>query len=202
MSHQPLLTPIARKEVSRKEYSMLEEWAPQTLSAYHCPEITASLSRPGEAITSPGRRRKTRSSSVYEEWKSQALQKDNNTAVSTAPPGDENKQEPVDGTSIHQGLSEAKKKSQRQRRPKAGVSTVRNLPENHNAASSNQYTESADADGGYTAPTGIYIGKEELVNLSNGIKLRTGDVVYFQPTFVEDPWKGIQAIKTECLMRY
>jgi hypothetical protein len=120
---------MSKKEVSRKEYSMLEEWAPQTLNAYHCAESpTATLAGPNEALTTPernpSRRRKTRSSSIYEELKSQALQSDGIVKPATAPPQGETKQGLVNKTSVLRGPGGVESVKGRHQRPaEAGVST-------------------------------------------------------------------------------
>lgn len=125
----PLNSAMSKKEVSRKEYSMLEEWAPQTLNAYHCAESpTATLAGPNEALTTPernpSRRRRTRSSSIYEEWKSQALQSDGIVKPATAPPQGETKQGLVNKTSVLRGPGGVESVKGRHQRPaEAGVST-------------------------------------------------------------------------------
>lgn len=58
------------------------------------------------------------------------------------------------------------------------------------------------SDGGYTAPNGTFIGKDELVKLSNGVKIANGDTVCFLPSFVINPWEGVRVMKTECLPLY
>lgn len=55
---------------------------------------------------------------------------------------------------------------------------------------------------GYTAHTGTYFSLRELAKLSRGLKIPNGDTVYFRPSFVEDPWNNMPAIKTHCLSRY
>lgn len=113
---------------------MLEEWAPQTLNAYHCAEIPmASLAGPSEALTTPecnpSRRRKTRSSSMYEEWKSQALQGDSIVKPTTAPPEGKNKQGLVPNTPVLRGPGGVESAKGRHQRPaQARVSTGMSFP--------------------------------------------------------------------------
>ncbi|KAI9043707.1 uncharacterized protein KD926_003057 [Aspergillus affinis] len=52
--------------------------------------------------------------------------------------------------------------------------------------------------GGYTAPNGTHLRKNELHNLSRGVKILNKDTAYFLPSFVEDPWKDVKPIMTEC----
>ncbi|GES61927.1 hypothetical protein BO71DRAFT_487919 [Aspergillus terreus] len=246
MSCHVLPKPTAKKKVSRKEYSLLEEWAPQTLNAYHCAESPkATLAGPSEALTTPERnptrRRKTRSSSMYEEWKSQALQSDGPVKPATAPPEGEDKQGLVNKTPVLRGPGGVESvKGRHQRSAEAGVSTgiwypcrlfggprktrlivflravarTHPKPTNLTAASTSKEIKSAGlvkpgpqsqkqpSGGGYTSPNGTYVGREELVKLSNGVKIENDDTVYFLPSFVIDPWKGVRVMKTECLRRY
>ncbi|PTU21300.1 hypothetical protein P175DRAFT_0500202 [Aspergillus ochraceoroseus IBT 24754] len=44
------------------------------------------------------------------------------------------------------------------------------------------------------APNGSLISKEELVKLSAGLRLDNTDTVYFLPSFIEEPWKGMKAV--------
>ncbi|OJJ44272.1 hypothetical protein ASPZODRAFT_758118 [Penicilliopsis zonata CBS 506.65] len=56
---------------------------------------------------------------------------------------------------------------------------------------------------GYKTPSGAFLQLQELVKLAAGTT-KNGDGVksYFLPTFIEDPWAGLPAIKTKCLRRF
>lgn len=56
--------------------------------------------------------------------------------------------------------------------------------------------------GGYTAPNGTHLRAGELRQLSNGVKRPDRDRVYFRPSFVEDPWKGVKPVMIECSNRW
>ncbi|PWY80298.1 hypothetical protein BO94DRAFT_587756 [Aspergillus sclerotioniger CBS 115572] len=70
---------ILKRELSQREYELLQEWAPETLKDYTLPKPNPPMNRLPQYQTVPSqlqgpspRRSKVRSSSVYEEWKSQA----------------------------------------------------------------------------------------------------------------------------------
>jgi hypothetical protein len=44
----------------------------------------------------------------------------------------------------------------------------------------------------YTAPSGAGFTLRELGNLKVGVKLDGPDKVYFLPSFIEDPWRGME----------
>ncbi|PYH89461.1 hypothetical protein BO71DRAFT_487919 [Aspergillus ellipticus CBS 707.79] len=54
----------------------------------------------------------------------------------------------------------------------------------------------------YVAPTGVRFRRDELIKWSNGIKNRKNDLVYFRPSFIEDPWKNMKPVLTTFLERY
>ncbi|PLB53130.1 hypothetical protein P170DRAFT_434850 [Aspergillus steynii IBT 23096] len=56
--------------------------------------------------------------------------------------------------------------------------------------------------GGYTAPNGTHLRVGELQRLSCGVKVPNKDTAYFRPSFVEDPWKDVKPIMTECSNRW
>lgn len=77
MSHTVQPKQILKKEVSTKEYNLLQEWAPQALQGYHHSESSSAASTQPEKMPNTvhdpiHRRPKNRSSSMYEEWKAQA----------------------------------------------------------------------------------------------------------------------------------
>jgi len=55
---------------------------------------------------------------------------------------------------------------------------------------------------GFMAPNGTFIDDEELARLSSGVKNSNGDIYYFRPSFVTDPWVGLKPVKIPCLPRY
>ncbi|GAB1194513.1 hypothetical protein APSETT444_003759 [Aspergillus pseudonomiae] len=57
--------------------------------------------------------------------------------------------------------------------------------------------------GGYTAPNGTHLSDHELAKFSNGIEdPESKCVTYFQPCFIEDPWKDLQSVKMKFNTRY
>ncbi|KKA23631.1 hypothetical protein T310_2348 [Rasamsonia emersonii CBS 393.64] len=59
-----------------------------------------------------------------------------------------------------------------------------------------------ETGGGYLAPNGTYMSPEELKAYAKGVKNENGDTVVFFPEFIEDPWKGLKPVPTECERRY
>ncbi|XHF97831.1 hypothetical protein AWENTII_001407 [Aspergillus wentii] len=55
---------------------------------------------------------------------------------------------------------------------------------------------------GYTAPNGFFIHKIELARLSDGVRTRSKDRVIFRPSFLENPWKDMKAVRIESLAFY
>lgn len=57
--------------------------------------------------------------------------------------------------------------------------------------------------GGYTAPNGTHLSDHDLTELSNGIEdSESMCVIYFQPCFIEDPWKDLPSVKVEFTTRF
>ncbi|KAF7595850.1 hypothetical protein BBP40_004662 [Aspergillus hancockii] len=57
--------------------------------------------------------------------------------------------------------------------------------------------------GGYTAPDGTYLCDKELARLGNGIENpKSKCVIYFQPSFLEDPWKDLKAMEIAGTLRW
>ncbi|KAA8646373.1 uncharacterized protein ATNIH1004_007803 [Aspergillus tanneri] len=238
---------ILKKGISYKEYSLLEEWAPQTLSEYHCSEglpsaAQAQLEGAFTEVQNPiPRRSKNRSSSLYEEWKAQAS-RSATTSVSIPVPakaggsqdtGTENV-DPADGGVLGDSGALCTQTGEITERVQVGLPVQAHVPENaqtnvatnRSASKPNDHrpatiscnkkqaktTEAKNlADvraasrseiGGYTAPNGSHLPKDELLKLSDGVKTSNSDKVYFRPSFLEDPWKGLKAIKMECTSRY
>lgn len=54
----------------------------------------------------------------------------------------------------------------------------------------------------YQAPSGAFLNSNQLARLSEGVKLPPRHTVYFLPSFVEDPWKGLKSVKIGCLSRF
>ncbi|KAL1853491.1 hypothetical protein Plec18170_005488 [Paecilomyces lecythidis] len=46
-------------------------------------------------------------------------------------------------------------------------------------------------NGAYKAPNGTVLSQKDLHRLAGGVKKENGDTVYFQPSFIEDPWAGL-----------
>ncbi|KAB8077823.1 hypothetical protein BDV29DRAFT_153305 [Aspergillus leporis] len=56
---------------------------------------------------------------------------------------------------------------------------------------------------GYTAPNGTHLCDDELVTLADGVEdLKPKGVVYFQPCFIEDPWRDLKVVKIACTIRW
>lgn len=54
----------------------------------------------------------------------------------------------------------------------------------------------------YQAPSGAFLNSNQLARLSEGVKMPLKHTVYFLPSFVEDPWKGLKSVKIGCLSRF
>lgn len=54
----------------------------------------------------------------------------------------------------------------------------------------------------YTAPSGAFLNSNQLARLSEGVKVPPKYTVYFLPSFVEDPWKGLKSVRIGCLSRF
>lgn len=55
---------------------------------------------------------------------------------------------------------------------------------------------------GYTAPNGECLNKNQLARYAEGMKSPHKDTVYFQPSFIEDPWAGMKPVLIPCSPRY
>ncbi|ODM22065.1 hypothetical protein SI65_02911 [Aspergillus cristatus] len=55
---------------------------------------------------------------------------------------------------------------------------------------------------GYTAPNGEFLNKNQLARYAEGMKSPHKDTVYFQPSFIEDPWAGMKPVLVPCSRRY
>ncbi|KAF9893067.1 hypothetical protein FE257_012478 [Aspergillus nanangensis] len=161
------------------------------------------------------RRTRLRSSSLYEEWKSQALHNeqeqaypipqylDNNPPITLCireAPGQAEDHHPQPAqieisTTHHQRQCS---KSKRRGKPAATKAKSDGPAKESNLGEKEQSSE----DHGYKAPNGDYLRKGELVALSEGVKITDHDIVFFRPSFLENPWKGVAMIKTNCLLWY
>ncbi|OJJ75979.1 hypothetical protein ASPBRDRAFT_51664 [Aspergillus brasiliensis CBS 101740] len=54
----------------------------------------------------------------------------------------------------------------------------------------------------YMAPNRKQFRNDDLVRWSDGIKTSSGAMAYFQPDFIQDPWKGMKPVLTKFLERY
>ena len=54
----------------------------------------------------------------------------------------------------------------------------------------------------YQAPSGAFLNSNQLARLSEGVKMPPKHTVYFLPSFVEDPWKGLKSVEIGCLSRF
>ena len=54
----------------------------------------------------------------------------------------------------------------------------------------------------YQAPSGAFLNSSQLARLSEGVKVPPKYTVYFLPSFVEDPWKGLKSVRIGCLSRF
>jgi len=55
---------------------------------------------------------------------------------------------------------------------------------------------------GYMAPNGEFLNKNQLARYAEGMRIRHKDTVYFQPSFIEDPWAGMKPVTIPCSRRY
>ncbi|GKZ78833.1 hypothetical protein AnigIFM56816_002662 [Aspergillus niger] len=54
----------------------------------------------------------------------------------------------------------------------------------------------------YTAPNRKQFRNDDLIRWSDGIKTLGGAMAYFQPNFIQDPWKDMKPVLTKFLERY
>ncbi|RAK83516.1 hypothetical protein BO79DRAFT_233268 [Aspergillus costaricaensis CBS 115574] len=54
----------------------------------------------------------------------------------------------------------------------------------------------------YTAPNRKQFRNDDLIRWSDGIKTLSGAMAYFQPSFIQDPWKDMKPVVAKFLERY
>ncbi|KAH8424067.1 uncharacterized protein LDX57_001824 [Aspergillus melleus] len=257
MSHFAQPKQILKKDMSSKEFSLLEEWASQTLQGHHLPESSFPASthpdQMAKTVHDPIHRRlKNRSSSLFEEWKAQAAR--NEMANETIPLKENKEHQAADIRDTNRlsdnrpvimsnnrkapsSLGEAKKnisaqtasrsevRSSNRRRNNSepanpnppmvsGTKTTPKVASEPKKSGGNQHAPRTEKKpmgnqlaphpevGGYTAPNGNHLRKGELNKLANGVKVPNGDKAYFLPSFVENPWKDVVPVLTECCARW
>ncbi|RAH60448.1 hypothetical protein BO85DRAFT_466964 [Aspergillus piperis CBS 112811] len=217
---------ILKKEVSQREYEFLQEWAPDTIKDYtpikpgnpvdRMPKHQTMPSQPH--VQSP-RRAKPRSP-LYEEWKVQPNEAAKATGASVNMENKTNGMIPrapttnvrVNGRHPSNSLDT----KIRQQEPVKSSPVLHNHYAKPTASTNNRVianpVPSVASKSGVPRPgpykpaeqnnKRVMFRNDDLIRWSDGIKTLSGAMAYFQPTFIQDPWKDLKPVVTKFLERY
>ncbi|PYH74824.1 uncharacterized protein BO88DRAFT_327485 [Aspergillus vadensis CBS 113365] len=222
---------ILKKEVSQREYEFLQEWAPDTIKDYtpikpgnpvdRMPKHQTMPSQPH--VQSP-RRAKPRSP-LYEEWKAQPLHRETLNEVAKSPGASvsmENKTNgmipPAPTTNVRVNGRHPSNSSDTKIRHQEPVKSSPVL-HNHYAKPTASTNNRVIANPPSVAPKPgvprpgpykpvelnnkrVMFRNDDLIRWSDGIKTLSGAMAYFQPSFIQDPWKDLKPVVTNFLERY